>query len=375
MATVRPEFRADVLVFAADDPVFGGGACRVAGCERSARGLGLCQGHYLRWVKRGRPDLDVFATSTDPRWRRQQPNQVCRVVGCGYGVARGGMCELHSRRWERSRRPDLDTWLTDPPAVNQPAPGATCRIDHCDLWPHAALLFCRAHANTWNVNGRPDVDEFAHKFAEIPLPADESVRLDRLGSQLRLEIQYILQCRHDEHRAKLQPHIVMRVVRLLTEAPVTSLVDLNEAIWQQQSRLAFKDSLSRGFLGYAYRKVVDLAEAGGWEAEYPRDVWYLCRLGFNGGRTLRFHGIPQLWLRELAKRWARWRLSSGLGLEAAIRPVRMITRFAGFLASIGIERISQIDRSVLERYLADLHTEMAGSQRHGDHISLRGLRS
>jgi integrase len=50
----------------------------------------------------------------------------------------------------------------------------------------------------------------------------------------------------------------------------------------------------------------------------------------------------------------------------------MITRFAGFLASIGIERISQIDRSVLERYLADLHIEMAGSQRHGDHIGLLG---
>jgi hypothetical protein len=39
--------RADVLVFAAADPVFGGGACRVPGCARHARGSGLCQGH--RW--------------------------------------------------------------------------------------------------------------------------------------------------------------------------------------------------------------------------------------------------------------------------------------------------------------------------------------
>jgi len=65
MAAVRPEFRADVLVFPATDPVFGGGACRVTGCRRAARGHGLCQGHHLRWAKQGRPDLDVFAATTD----------------------------------------------------------------------------------------------------------------------------------------------------------------------------------------------------------------------------------------------------------------------------------------------------------------------
>ena len=31
-----------------------------------------------------------------------------------------------------------------------------------------------------------------------------------------------------------------------------------------------------------------------------------------------------------------------------------ITRFARFLADVGVEHIDQIDRAVLERYLADL---------------------
>jgi hypothetical protein len=83
MATVRAEFRADVLVFPADDPVFDGGVCRVGGCSRSARSQGLCPGHHQRWVHEGRPDLAVFAASTDPRWRPQRPNQRCRVPGCG----------------------------------------------------------------------------------------------------------------------------------------------------------------------------------------------------------------------------------------------------------------------------------------------------
>ncbi|WP_222106519.1 hypothetical protein [Mycobacterium simulans] len=53
---------------------------------------------------------------------------------------------------------------------------------------------------------------------------------------------------------------------------------------------------------------------------------------------LRFGGIPQLWLRDLTKRWVRWRLSTALGLEAGggRRPVVVITRFAQFLADISI---------------------------------------
>ncbi|MDX6296139.1 MAG: hypothetical protein QOH50_5538 [Kribbellaceae bacterium] len=42
VATVRPEFRADVLVFDPRDPVFGGACCVVSGCARTARAHGLC---------------------------------------------------------------------------------------------------------------------------------------------------------------------------------------------------------------------------------------------------------------------------------------------------------------------------------------------
>ena len=68
----------------------------------------------------------------------------------------------------------------------------------------------------------------------------------------------------------------------------------------------------------------------------------------------------------------RWRLSTGLCLEAGGgRPVVVITRFARFLADIGIDRIGQIDRSVLERYLADLRGDPAfTTQRRGAHIGL-----
>lgn len=371
MAAVRPEFRSDVLVFAADDPVFGGGACQVPGCRRHARGSGLCAGHRLRWLHEGRPDLEAFAATTDPRWARQRPNAACRVDGCGYGVARDRMCQLHAQRWERSGRPELPEWMADPPAVKQPAPGATCHIEHCDLWPQAALPFCQTHAKTWKANGCPDLDEFAARFAAQSVLAEERVELHALGRQVRLEMQYALQCRHDERTVKTPPGVVMQVVRFLAEQDARSLLDRTEQQWRSAiGRPAPKDSNPRALLAYARRKVDDLVQPGGWEAEYPRDVWQLHRLGFPGRRTLRFDGIAQPWLVELAKRWIRWRLSTGLGLEAAARPLRVISRFSEFLARLGIERIEQLDRPLLERYLADLHTELAGSQRHGSHIGL-----
>jgi integrase len=368
LAAVRPEFRADVLVFAATDPVFGGGACRVGGCPRSARGHGMCQGHHLRWVTQGRPDLAGFAASTDPCWRRQQPNAVCKVGGCGYGVARAGLCQLHFQRWQRSGRPDLPDWLADPPTVKEPPLGAVCQVGHCQLWPQAALPFCHAHAYTWKANGRPDVAVFVDRFTDS-ITEEETIRLDRLRPLLRLELQYALQCRNDERAAKTTPAVVMQVVRFLQATAATSLLERDEDTWRAQiGRPAPKDCNPRALLAYARRKVEDLADSGGWDAEYPRGVWQLRRLGFDGNQSLRFDGIPQPWLRDLVKRWLRWRLGAGLGLEVARRGLNSLTRFATFCHDIDLPDLLAVDRSVLERYLAHLHAELAGRTRHGVHI-------
>jgi len=369
ISVVRLEFRADLLRFAADDAVFGAGVCRVEGCGRCARGHGLCQGHRQRWAEQGLPDLEVFAAATDRRWRRQQPNMVCRVAGCGYGSARGGLCCLHAQRWERAGRPDLDAWLADPPNVKQPPPGAVCRVAHCVLWPQTAKPLCHSHFNTWRSNGYPDLDDFVARFAHIAVPADESIRLDELAPQLKLEIQYALQCRHDERTTKTPPSVVMQVVKFLASCDVASLLQMSEQQWRTRiGRPAPKDSNPRALLVYAHRKIEDLADAEGWDAEYPRDIWRLRRLGFDGNQTLNFETIPQQQIRDLAKRWLRWRLSAGLGLEAARRGLRALTRFTRFCDRAGVTGLAGIDRPMLERYLADLHAELGGSQRENDHI-------
>lgn len=370
MATVRAEFREEVLVFLAEDPIFGAGICRVPACDRSATGgYGLCQGHHLRWQAADRPDVDSFAASTDPRWHRQQPNMACRVQQCRYGSSRKGMCATHAQRWQRAGRPDLDIWLRSASPTTPPEPGPVCPVPPCDLWPEAAGPFCRSHTATWRANGRPEVDEFIKRFSAIVVPADQIVRLGALPPQLRLEIAYALQCRRDERATKTAPTVVMAVVRFLAEVQAHSLLERSEHDWRTSiGRPAPADSNPRALLAYARRRVKDLTYANGWEGEYDRDVWQLRRLGFAGNQTLRFDAIPQPWLRDLAKRWVRWRLGTGLVLESVRRGLRAVTRFAGFCHRVGVTQPAHIDRGVLERYLADLHTEMAGRPQHGVHV-------
>lgn len=374
LEAVRPEFRRNVMVFDAEDPVFGTGACRVAGCNRHARGHGLCAGHQLRWKKAGRPDLEHFVSTTDPRWRRQRPNLACRFPGCHYGTARRGLCQLHAQRWDRAGRPGLQMWLAEPQDFPRPAEGTLCLVSHCSLWPTTNFPFCRTHANTWKVNGRPAPDVFAEQFATVGVPADQVVRLDALGEQMRLELQYALQRRSDDRTSKTPPTVVMQVVRFLATVPESSLLEASEDEWRHRiGRPAPKDSNPRALLAYTHRVLEDLAAGGGWEAEFSRDQWRLRRLGLTGSnRTLRFDQIPQPQLKLLAKRWARWRLTCGLSYEAVRRGVAALIRFAGFLhRHAGIQVLAQLDRSLLERYLADLHAEYAGNpQRQGSHIGL-----
>jgi hypothetical protein len=294
----------------------------------------------IRRSRQGHPDLDEFAANADPRLRRQRPNQRCAVAGCGYGSARKGLCQLHAQRWERAGRPDHTIWTSDPPVIKRPMAGAICRI-HCELWPEASSPFCHAHNATWRTNGRPDIDAFAARSDPgWIVPADESVRLDQLTPQLRLEIQYTLQQRRDKRAGKLTPTVVARVVRLLAASSATPLLDHDEDAWLARADGIVNDTRSRALLLYAQRTVADLAESGGWEAEYPRDVWRMHRLGFDGRRTLQFGGIEQPWLRKLTKRWVRLWLSSGLGLEAGgARPVVAITRFSQFLTTVDVEYI------------------------------------
>jgi integrase len=379
MAAVRPEFRHDVLAFGPHDPVFGGRPCQVAGCARTGRIKGLCFGHDHRWRRQGKPEHDRFIATTDPRLKGHQALASCRAAGCRSGRKERGLCTRHLYAWQRAGHPDLDHWLDTLAPVDRPDPPATCRISYCDLWVHTDLPFCLSHGVRWKEHGRPDVEEYARGYEDDSVPGHERIDLRGLEVHLRLEMQYALQCRHDDATIKIAPGAVQTVVGFLATHGTASLLNRDEDAWQQawkqrcpkRARPAQGDS-SRALLIYARRRVEELRVGRGWNVEYPRDTWRLRNLGVSEGpATVRFDQIPQPWLKDLAKRWIRWRLSGGIGAGSATKAAIAITRFSRFLASpaVNVDRLALVDRPLLERYLAELHTELAGRNVHAERIS------
>ena len=177
-------------------------------------------------------------------------------------------------------------------------------------------------------------------------------------------MQYALQCRHDERQVKTpagRRAAGHRTGRRQRGGLAAGLADgALDRVLRRQPRCQHGQNGQLAFLRYAYRCLEDLHCGTGWEAEFPRDVWELRRLGVEGRKRLRFDGIPQPWLRDLAKRFARWRLSIGRSPNQTYIDVQALTRLAAFP---GIARRSTSPASaastepMLERYLADLSTD------------------
>jgi integrase len=98
-------------------------------------------------------------------------------------------------------------------------------------------------------------------------------------------------------------------------------------------------------------------DAGTLEGPYAADTWWAEELGVRAGRdraTLSFVAISQPWLRQGAKRWARHRLALNHAFNTVIGGVLSLKRFSAFLDGCQppVSAPSQVDRALLERYLA-----------------------
>ncbi|MZG15935.1 tyrosine-type recombinase/integrase [Streptomyces sp. SID5914] len=359
MAALRPEFRRDVIVPARGEMAFGVSGCRVVECSRPARARQLCRLHHRRWSAKGKPPMEKFVADPGGALPSDALSS-CTVTGCDYGRASRGICERHRRAWRQAGEPELVPWLTTA-AVIAPAGQVCCRLAACQLWTETATSpFCRSHRLAWYRRGRPDVEEFVRlrdsrgedRFDLRPLIARR---------QLKLEMQYALQCRRDERRVSTHSAIVSPVIRMLAGSGATSLLERPLEQWEEQFTAAVGTSWARsesiGFIRYAYHRLEDLALGGGWEAEFGRDVWMMRRLGLAERNTrLRFDRIPQPWLKDLAKRYARWRLSTGTTVAAVGLDAMSLARLGTFLASprVRVDALAGLDRALLERYLAHL---------------------
>jgi integrase len=357
-ARLRPEFAVEVIVPAQDDPILGTPCCGVGGCERLAMAGGLCASHYSRWRHDGYLDLEPWRTATDPATRGHRGLQVCAVGGCRRGAMAAGLCSKHHYRWNAVGRPVLEGWLAS--VVDDPDGRPACAVGGCELLVESVDPgLCVSHLKRWRGRGRPSLEAFVLECATF---GDAVFDLRALPPAMRLEVAYGLQCRVDDHRAKTPAKALRPLLGLLADSGARSLRERLVDDWLDELTPVNRwGSVPRSFVRFTLERLDDLLQGEGWEAEFPCDVWLLRRLGYprGGPARLRFDRIGQPWLRELAKRWARWRLSAGLSIHQVERDVAALTRLSTFLATRepGMGGPAELDRPALERYLAWLAVE------------------
>lgn len=376
---LRPEFDLDVIIPAVGVPIIGAAPCQVPDCVRGTYMNSLCRGHNTRWVRAGRPPREAWAHGTESAALGHRPMTGCDVPGCRRGAAEGHLCGRHAIAYRRAGRPvDRNAWLALPHTLPD-ASVADCALPGCGLQAeHNSRPLCRAHTLRWYGAGRPSIEDFQ---IDVLVCSHQSFDLRALTATMRREIQYGLQCRVDQGRIKTVPLRMRPLIIFLGRVDAVSLREHSPARWEQLLTASTSVGFTKGpmsFIRFTLDSLEDLQHGVGWDSEYPRDVWRLRRLGYQDATLahLRFDTIDPPWLRDLAKRWLRWRLSTGLSITQAGKDVLGLRRFAAFLADThtACPTPAALDRELIERYLAWLAlTRPIAKGRSGEIGSLAGL--
>ena len=378
MAVVRAEFRVDLYVPDPEDPVLGRRTCPVADCDRSCAENGLCSSHGQRWRARGRPELSAFCADPGPMLNGRRELTSCTVNGCRFGSSGHGLCMRHRSAWTASGHAAPANWASTALAMD-PSDRTECGLPFCSLWIESNRnTFCKAHETRWHMQGCPDVDEF---IARCLLRGKARIDFRGLPAQLKLELQYAVQCRADQATIKLSPAVAAWTIRQASDADAVSLLDHSPQQWAE--RAGMKSNGYLAFLAFARDAIETLHEGNGWEIEYPRDIWRLDRLPgltTNAGKPhprnrLRFDRIAQPWLRTLVKRWLRLRLSSGLAVGTVLSDVQSLIRFSTFLSEAApeVRSVAGVNRALLERYLSWLSASGLGPGAKQDAVTGPGM--
>ncbi len=364
---VRPEFGQDVIIPQVGDAMLGAPACEVSGCGRpGGAARGMCGGHYLRWRNAGKPEMSTWVSQASPVLQgRGLALKKCAVSCCRRGGAKGsGLCGGHYASFKRyGAGRDVADWLPAAKPLSTASPD--CRIDGCPLEADsAAIPLCGSHRAVWRNAGRPPVEEICARTAVRGFPRFD---LRQLPPQLRLEVQYGLQCWAERRTARVTPQNLQTLPRLVGLGVVSLLDrDVDELVTWLCGLSPGYSAMRGAFLRFTVARLEDLRDGVGWDNEYHRDVWRLHRLGLSTRhrRQAHFDRVPQPWLRALAKRWIRHRLCGSVSAMTALRDLDGVIHLAQFLQRVDPSAAdeSAITRVLLERWLGDASTESVRSR-------------
>ena len=371
---VRPEFSVDVFVPEPGELILFGHMCAVDGCPRRgnsrpdrADDRWLCVTHGDRWVVDGCPGLDGWLAGGVwllTAWKRRL--QPCAAAGCERSRCSAWWCFFHRKRWLDAGRPEQDSFARG--AARSPIGEARCEVPGCSFpaMPRTARL-CDAHKRTFDwarcKGMAQNVDGFLVLSAETERRLVPHYDFSFLAEPLRSELRYVIQQRFDESVTRSITAGSARAAEFVGGLGVSSLLEREQDWWEarlQQRRNRDGAHQKMAFVRYARMALARLRDRALGVDPFSADVWLIEALGipefaYQPSRTISFAEIEPAWLREMIKRWARWRLRAGTMSPATMAGIaNMLKHFSDFLRGRG-ERLAapeRLTRELLEDYRA-----------------------
>jgi hypothetical protein len=166
-----PLYRADQVRIPPGHPVYRWG-CDVAGCERMAREVGLCNPHCEQWAearKAGIRRAEFVAGAAPIRKLGGLGTGSCRICPERPAPRQGlRLCNRHRHRWQDYRAvvpaADLGQWA----AAQVPIPGyGTCKAIVCCFLAETPAGLCPGHLKSYRRAGKPGNVCLPARWAEI----------------------------------------------------------------------------------------------------------------------------------------------------------------------------------------------------------------
>jgi integrase len=395
---LRPEFTAGVYFPEPGEPILFGRACAVDGCfcrgnGRPDRALErfLCRGHMRHWRAADGPELDGWLTvGVAPVLPNgDQPAQPCRAAGCVRSRCTRFWCKAHLALWRRAGSPPEEGWALDAPSVR--VGGSGCEVPGCGFQSRPRGRLCDYHhrslcsARRYR-EGALDVEGYLEKLARDRWACRPRYDFGALAEPLRSEFRFAIQERLDQQQHGVLYLTVQAAARWADGLGVRSLLDHDDAWWRARRRERWPEGEAGtpelAFVRYARARLLRLSEGTGGLDPFSGDVWWVEQLGlaefsYQQEKTISFACLEPEWFRELVKRWARFRLSSGSMTPGSLAgAVQAIGKFCQF-ASVGGRPPGgpqALTRDLLERYRAHITASgYARSYRAQLLSSLKGL--
>ncbi len=189
-----------------------------------------------------------------------------------------------------------------------------------------------------------------------------------LNDPLRLEMQFALQERHDLMEARLAVSAFKTANKVLVGAKIETLTDFSASDLFRMTRHKAVGS----WLKFA-RTRLDLALRP--DDIHQRDYWVSSDFpdvkSPSPALRINFYDIEIDWIRDAARRWAEWRLISGLAWGTVHLNVEATKHFSRYLLSLEppVHEPKAVNRDVAVGFVRYLKESGAAQQSVSDHVS------